>query len=155
MESAPESVGGEPPIEASEPLPAELSGLMPPFVLGGRSGDAGPAPARGALVPAALAVAAIDVAVPTRVHVASAEAPSSDVVAEAVPHEVNVIAPVVVDVDVADAVVPAPAAAAVPSPGTMPAPVRAEAEAEGEAGEGVDPEGAVERCPAAAPRRRI
>src|SRR6266849_9153213 len=81
-EPAPESVGGEPAVEAAQPLPAQLSGLMPLFVLGGRSAEAGPAPARGVFVPVALGVPTVDVAVPTRVHVASAEAPPADVVAE-------------------------------------------------------------------------
>jgi hypothetical protein len=73
VRSSCESAGTESSIEVAEALLAQLSGLMRPFVLGRRPADAGPAPAPGVLLPVALGVPAVHVAVVTRIHVVSAE----------------------------------------------------------------------------------
>src|SRR2546426_1485509 len=157
VRSAPESVGTESPVEVAEALLAHLSGLMRLLMLGRRPAEPGPAPAPGAFLPVALGVPTVYVAVATRIHVASAEAPPSDVpvIDEMISGDVSVLAPVVVHVHVTDAAVPAPAAAAVPPPAVMPAPVGADGEAELEPGEDIDPEAQVERAPAPGHRPRI
>src|SRR5437899_8680853 len=152
--SSRESVGPDSPVEIARALLAQLSGLMRLFVLGRRPAEASPAPAPGVFLPVALAVPTVHVAVATRIHVASAEAPSSEVpVIDEV--SANVFTPVVVHVHVTDAVMPAPATAAVPPPAVMPAPVGSEGEAELEPGEDVDPEAQVERAPAPGHRPRV
>ena len=98
VRSAPESVGTESPVEVAEALLAHLSGLMRLLMLGRRPAEPGPAPAPGAFLPVALGVPTVYVAVATRIHVASAEAPPSgvpDVTDEVIPGDVNVLAPVV------------------------------------------------------------
>src|SRR6266436_3229087 len=128
MKSAPESVGLSSPVETAQALLAQISGLMPLFVLGRRPAEAGPDPAPGVFLPVALAVPTVHVAVATRIHAASAEAPSSNapVIDEVIAGHANVLAPVVVHVHVTDAVMPAPAAATVPPPAVVPAPVRSD-----------------------------
>src|SRR6266566_7695962 len=140
VKSSRDSAGTESPVEVAEALLAHLSGLMRQLVLGGRPAEAGPIPASAVFLPVAPGVPTVHVAVATRIYVASAEAPTSDVsmIDEVIPGDVNVVAPVVVDVHVTDAVMPAPAAAAVPPPAVMPAPVGTEGEAELETGEDVD-----------------
>jgi len=116
------AVGTKSSVEITQALPAQLSGPMRLFVLGRRPAKVGPAPAPGVFLPVALAVATVHVAVATRIHVAAAQAPSSDVpvIDEVIPRDANMVAPVVVHVHVTDAVMPAPAAAAVPPPAVMP-----------------------------------
>src|SRR5205807_2955202 len=152
-----ESVGTESPIEGAEALLAHLSGLMRLFVFGRRPADASPTSTSRVFLPVALAVPTVYVAVATRIHVGSAEAPSSDVpvIDEMIPCGANVFAPVVVNVHVTDAVMPAPATAAVPPPAVMPSPVGSDGEAEFEPGEDVDPEAQVKRAPAPGHRPRV
>src|SRR2546425_5118347 len=72
-------VGLEPPGEVAQALLAQLSGLMPLFVLGRRPAQAGPVPAPGVFLPVARAVPTVHVAVATRIHVGAADAPPADV----------------------------------------------------------------------------
>src|SRR6266699_1092146 len=157
VKSSRDSAGTESPVEVTEALLAHLSGLMRQLVLGGRPAEAGPIPASAVFLPVAPGVPTVHVAVATRIYAASADAPTSDVsmIDEVIPGDVNVVAPVLLQVHVADAVMPAPAAAAMPPPAVMPAPVGTEGEAELEPGEDVDPEAQVERAPAPGHRPRI
>src|SRR5436853_5622993 len=103
MKSAPESVGLSSPVETAQALLAQLSGLMPLFVLGRRPAQAGPVPAPGVFLPVARAVPTVHVAIVTRIHVGSAEAPPADVpevLHGRMPGEVHVVTPPVVDIHV-------------------------------------------------------
>src|SRR6266849_1332271 len=151
---ASEPVRGAFAIEAVEPMLPNFSGLMRPFVLGGRPSQIRPAAASVEFLPVAKAVSTVHMAVARRVDVAAETTARHASAHRTVEKDVNVVAPVVVDVHVTDAAMPAPATAAVPPQAPMPAPVRPHREAELESGEDVDAKAQVERTPAPGHRRR-
>src|SRR6266852_6725912 len=116
---ASEPVRGACAVEAVEPLLPNFSGLMRPFVLGGRPSQIRPAAASVEFLPVAKAVSTVHMAVAPRVDVAAETTARHASAHRTVEKDVNVVAPVVVDVHVTDAAMPAPATAAVPPQAPM------------------------------------
>src|SRR5260370_34112605 len=100
VESTTGCMSREPPGEVAQALLAQLSGLMPLFVLGRRPAQAGPVPVSGVFLPVARAVPTVHVAVTTRMHVGAADAPPADVpevLHRSMPGEMHVGTPAAVD----------------------------------------------------------